>query len=56
MTDKKDQARPKKGESMDARRERLAAELRANLLKRKAQNKARKGVAPSRDEGGQPGP
>jgi hypothetical protein len=37
----------------DARRARLEQELRANLLKRKAQNRARKAPQSSPKEGGQ---
>ena len=41
-----------KSESANAREERLAAELRANLQKRKAQTRARRaGEADRRDEG-----
>ena len=41
-----------KTESARARKERLAAELRANLQKRKAQARARRaGAADARDEG-----
>jgi hypothetical protein len=49
----KDEASPKRPEGAEARRARLARELRANLLKRKAQARAREAARPSRDEGGQ---
>jgi hypothetical protein len=49
---RKDQASLKQAES-DARRARLGQELRANLLKRKAQARAREASTTPRDEGGQ---
>jgi hypothetical protein len=49
----KDGARLKRADSAQARRARLEQELRANLLKRKAQGRARKASATPRDEGGQ---
>jgi hypothetical protein len=48
--DKKQDVRTKDG---DARRARLEQELRANLLKRKAQSRTRKGAITPREEGGQ---
>jgi hypothetical protein len=48
----KDGATPKQAKG-DARRARLEQELRANLLKRKAQGRARAASATPRDEGGQ---
>ena len=42
-----------RNESAAARRARLGQELRANLLKRKAQSRARKAEETPRDEGGQ---
>ncbi len=44
--------RGKKLECAEARRARLERELRANLLKRKAQGRARKASATPRDQGG----
>jgi hypothetical protein len=44
-----------KPERAEARRARLEQELRANLLKRKAQGRARKASSPTRKEGGQTG-
>jgi hypothetical protein len=48
--DKKQDVRTEDG---DARRARLEQELRANLLKRKAQSRTRKGAITPREEGGQ---
>jgi len=50
---RKDQASLKRAESAEARRARLGQELRANLLKRKAQARAREASTTPRDEGGQ---
>jgi hypothetical protein len=50
---RKDQASLKRTESTEARRARLGEELRANLLKRKAQARAREASTTPRDEGGQ---
>lgn len=49
----KDGARLKRGDGAQARRARLEQELRANLLKRKAQARAREASATPADEGGQ---
>jgi hypothetical protein len=55
MTGKSGETRPKRTESPEARRERLAAELRANLLKRKAQSRARESTDRGHDQRGQTG-
>ncbi|ODS00407.1 hypothetical protein AUC69_00595 [Methyloceanibacter superfactus] len=58
MTEPKDDSsnrgKPKAGDAAaEARRARLEQELRANLLKRKAQSRARKAPQSSPKEGGQ---
>jgi hypothetical protein len=50
-----DRGRGKKLERAELRQARLERELRANLLKRKAQGRARKASAAPRKEGGQTG-
>jgi hypothetical protein len=50
---RKNEASLKRTESAEARRGRLGQALRANLLKRKAQARARGAPRTPRDEGGQ---
>jgi hypothetical protein len=51
--DERETAKPAKASAAEARRERLAQELRANLLRRKAQRRLRREAEPAGDDEGQ---